>query len=148
MKISTLKRTQTITVYLNKQDIEKNLPPSDVKLEVSKDKIKIIDIPRHHSLELLARSDSGKYYVMHGFNDDTDRASYRLHIGPEKKLSEAKILRIENLIDGKTTTIDYVLGNLSGKILIPSPIKQQTLWPSDNYNGQTSKMELIQVNKL
>jgi hypothetical protein len=101
-----------------KQTIKIDLPghsnikydKSDVQVKLTYDKVLVTGVPKLHVLEYVARDaiTSSKFYVVHRPEEHATHDSYRLHIGVEGKLVEAKVETTMRFVgDGGTIFLNY-----------------------------------------
>ena len=139
-------KTQTITIPLDGREpswLEKlgeamaaSGKLSPVQLKLDGNNIVITGIPKDHTLEYLAKSQHDLYYVVHRPTKDWDYDDFRLHIGEQTALVEAKVKNPIRLRDGGTTNIQYILYGQSGEFCAPTHPDQEA-FITDTYNGST-----------
>lgn len=150
---------KTVSIDLSKFEYREEDKLSEVQVRYSGTDLVVTGLPDDHVLDFVARSLStfsffpklSCFYLVHVPEGscrvsteiiDTNPKWFRLYIGLENALVEAKVERVHRLKDGQATFIDYNLNGQRGKLYFPSP-KMYDHLPEDMFASKTTKLERL-----
>ncbi len=118
---------------------------SEVQLEIKDGRMFVNGLPDADKLEYVAVARNqdtrdSTYFVVHRPEKDWNYNSFRLHIGKENELREAKVDHVERYRDGGTTNIDYQMNGKDGRLHFPTPFEESAK-PTDTYAGKVVTLE-------
>jgi hypothetical protein len=119
--------------------------PSRVQISITENGISVSGIPENHTLEVVAKSEYDRFYVIHGIKENDSYQHLQLHIGYQKCLTKVPITGIVN--NGVTVTVKYELNKKPGKFTFSSK-ERVKLEPNDTYNGLPTKLQNIPLEKM
>ena len=121
--------------------------PSRVQLHITKNGIRVSGIPENHTLELVAKSEYDRFYVVHGIkeNDTYHHQQLHLHIGYQKCLTKVPIVSV--VYNGVTMSVKYEMNKKPGTFTFSSK-KRVKLEPTDTYNGLPAKLQNMPLENM
>lgn len=134
---------QTIKINLSgKKDEKLEGELSKIQVGIREEELSVTGIPDKDTIEYLARSPDSRFFVVHRPKKNWNYDYFRLHIGLESQLREAKVINVKRMRDGGTTYITYKLNEIDGSLYFPTPFKKEAR-PTDTYNGKTVTLEKL-----
>jgi hypothetical protein len=119
--------------------------PSRVQLHITEKGIRVSGIPEKHTLDLVAKSEYDKFYVVHGIKENNSYQQLHLHIGYQKCLAKVPIVSI--VYNGVTMSVKYEMDKKPGTFTFSSK-ERVKLEPTDTYNGLPQKLQNIPLGNM
>jgi hypothetical protein len=114
---------KTMIISIKNKEIKEIFQNPGIQAKVERDNVYITGIPDDNIAVYLARDAKTKsmLYLVHHPKEIKDYSCFRLHIGKQEELIEARVLNVERLRDGGTTDIEYILNGKRGRLHFPAP---------------------------
>ncbi len=150
--------TQTIKIDLSKKETKSThynaAPLSDIQARMENNFLIITGVPKGDVIKYVARNSYSELYVVHESKHKSNRYSYRLHVGLENNLVEAKVTEVCNIshvtkrcrngafLTGGTMHVDYLLKGISGEFQFPESSRSNEK-AVDYYNERILELEKL-----